>query len=127
VDLGGIQASGFPLDEHIPLTIRARLQQLAPAMRVLNIGDGVAPPKGTPDPELLAWIEAHDCLLVTNNRATMPVHPPAHLASGRHVPGIVVVPRRIKVGAIVKDLLLLWGAKRPGEFHDRVVYLPLRR
>jgi len=117
----------FLLDEHVPLIIQAQLEQMNPGMRVYAISDGVALPKGTPDPDILRWIEARGCMLVTNNRATMPVHLQAHLAQDRHVPGIVQLPRRMNVGAILDDLLLIWGASLPGEFQDQIVYLPLRR
>ena len=117
----------FLLDEHVPLILQALLEQRTPEMHVYAIGDGIAPPKGTPDPDILSWIEAQGCLLITNNRATIPVHLHAHLAQGRHVPGIVHLPRRMNIHAIADDLLLIWGAGLPGEFRDQIVYLPLRR
>jgi len=116
----------FLLDEHVPLIIQVLLEQRAPEMHVYAIGDGIVPPKGTPDPDILAWIEAQGCLLITNNRATMPVHLHAHLAQGRHVPGIVQLPRRMDIQATADDLILIWGASLPGEFKDQIVYLPLR-
>ena len=82
----------FLLDEHVPLVIQAQLERVAPRVSVYAIGDGIAPPKGTPDPDILAWIEVHGCMLITNNRATMTVHLRAHLARGRYVPGIVQLP-----------------------------------
>jgi len=118
----------FLLDEHVPLLIQAQLEQMEPKLRVYAIGDGVAPPKGTPDPDILLWIEAHGCMLVTNNRSTIPVNLRAHLDQGRHVPGIIQLPRRVRsFGTILNDLLLIWGASLPDEFRDQIVYLPLRR
>jgi hypothetical protein len=116
----------FLLDEHVPLIIQAQLEQMEPGIRVYAIGEGIAPPKGTPDPAILCWVAAHGCMLVTNNRATMPVHLQAHLAQDRHVPGIVQLPRRMNISAILDDLLLIWGASLPNEFQDQIVYLPLR-
>jgi hypothetical protein len=113
------------LDEHVPLFVQVQLEQMEPGMHVYAIGDGIAPPRGTPDPDILYWIETHGCMLVTNNRATMPVHLQAHLAHERHVPGIVQLPRRMNVGAILDDLLLIASASLPGEFQDQIVYLPL--
>jgi len=72
----------FLLDEHVPLIIQAQLEQREPEIRVDAIGEGTAPPKGAPDPDILCWIETHGCMLVTNNRATMPVYLKAHLAHG---------------------------------------------
>ncbi len=116
----------FLLDEHVPLIIQAQLERVEPKMRVYAIGGDDAPPKGTPDPDILRWIEEHGCMLITNNRATMPVHLRAHLALGRHVPGIVQLPRRMDIGEVLEDLLLLWGASQPDEYRDQIVYLPLR-
>ena len=115
------------LDEHVPLIIQAQLEQMEPGVTIYAIGDGIAPSRGTPDPDILCWIETHGCILVTNNRATMPVHLQEHLAQGRHVPGIVQLPRRMSIGPILDDLLLIWGVGLPDEFQDQIVYLPLRR
>jgi len=117
----------FLLDEHVPLIIQAALEQVTSEVRVYAVGDGTAPTKGATDPDILAWIEAHGCMLITNNRATMPVHLHAHLTRGQHVPGIVQLPRRMNVSVMVDDLLLIWGASGPDEFQDQIVYLPLGR
>jgi len=116
---------GILLDEHIPHLIKVLLQKADPELRVYLVGDGVAPPKSTPDEALLIWIEANNCILLTNNRKTMPVHLPAHLAQHKHVPGIVQMPRLFNAEAVVDDLLLIVGARLSGEFDDQIVYLPL--
>lgn len=120
-------AAGFLLDEHVPKMLRELVAAAEPTALVLVVGDSIAPPKSTPDPDLLLWIEMHDCLLVTNNRASMPGHLAAHLARGGHVPGIIQLPRRAGFSAILNDLLTLLLAARPEEIHDQIVYLPLRR
>lgn len=96
-------------------------------MRVRLIGEETTPVKGTPDPDILIWIEANDCILVTNNRASMPGHLADHLALGRHVPGIIQLPRRMNIRTILDDLWLIWAAVRPGEFQDQIIHLPLSR
>ena len=117
----------FLLDEHVPPFIQAQLARMEPNLRVYAINDGNAPVKGTLDPDILIWIETHGCLLVTNNRASMPGHLADHLARGRHIPGIIQLPRHLNVGAILDDLWLIWAAAQPGEFQDQIVHLPLRR
>jgi hypothetical protein len=99
------------------------LEKAEPRLRVFRVGDGVAPPKHTADEDLLVWIEQNGCMLLTNNRASMPVHLAAHLERGRHVPGIIQVPKRPNIRAVVDALLLIWGASLPGEFSDQVVHL----
>ena len=44
----------FLLDENVPLVIQAQLEQMEPTIHVYAIGDGIAPPKGTPDPDILS-------------------------------------------------------------------------
>jgi hypothetical protein len=61
-----MSAIRFLLDENVPLTIQLRLEQIEPTMRVYAVGDGIAPAKGTPDSDVLAWIEAYDCMLIIN-------------------------------------------------------------
>lgn len=117
----------FLLDEHVPPFIQAQLAQVEPELRVYLIGEGMALVKGAPDADVLAWIEANSCMLVTNNRASMPGHLADHLALGRHVPGIIQLPRRMNMRVILDDLWLIWAAAQPDEFLDQIVHLPLRR
>jgi hypothetical protein len=118
---------GFLLDEHVPPIIQARLNQREPRLLVYAVGDDAAPLRGAPDSELLRWIEANQCMLITNNRATMPIHLERHLAEGRHVSGIVQLPRQLNINLVIEDLLLIWTAGEPDEFQDQILYLPLRR
>ena len=117
----------FLLDENMAhRTIRKLLLQREPGIRILAVGQPGAPPLSAPDPELLAWVEEHGCLLVTRNRASMPMHLRNHLAAGRHVPGILIVPQRMSPRQISDQLHLIWGASLPDEYQDQIVYLPLR-
>ena len=117
----------FLLDEHITHEIAHGLRQRESNIQAFVIGQPEAPGLGTPDPDLLHWIEEHGCLLVTNNRSTMPVHLRDHLAIGHHVPGILIIPNRSSLGNIVDQLFLIWAASRPDEYRDRIVYLAVRR
>ena len=117
---------GFLLDENMAhRRIRKLLRQRAPEIRILVVGQSGAPGLSASDPELLIWIEEHDCLLVTRNRASMPAHLRQHLTSGRRVPGILVVPQRMTPWQVSDQLYWVWGASLPDEYQDQIVYLPL--
>jgi hypothetical protein len=118
---------GFLIDENLSPDIAARLRQREPMISVAAIGQLGMPVKGTPDPQVLAWIEENEFLLVTNNRTSMPAHLEAHLAQGRHIPGILIAPYPAYIGPLVEDLLLVWGASLPDEYHDQITYLPTLR
>lgn len=64
----------FLLDENLDPVIQKQLQQQHPEIVVWKIGDPGTPVKGTLDPAILQWCEAKKFSLVTNSRASMPVH-----------------------------------------------------
>jgi hypothetical protein len=114
------------LDEHVPQLFQAQLRRRDSALMVWPLGDEGAPPKGTLDPPILEWCEANEFLLVTNNRASMPVHLADHLAAGRHVPGILCLDLNASIGLIIEHLWIVALASREDEFRDTIAYIPLR-
>lgn len=67
----------------------------------------------------------HDFILVTNNRASMPGHLAAHLADGRHLPGILNVNLARGLVPIAEELWLAAVASPTEAYQDQVRYLPL--
>ncbi len=57
----------------------------------------------------------------------MPGHLFDHMNAGHHIPGIMIVPDPLNVGEVLAELILIWGASLPGEYKDRIVYLPVSR
>jgi hypothetical protein len=104
----------FLFDEHIPNAIMRGLRRREPDIQIFRIGGAEAPAISTDDADLLKWIEEHDCLLITRNRASMPIHLRDHLTAGHHVPDILHVPKRLNLGEIIDELHLIWVASLPG-------------
>ena len=48
----------FLLDEHVPRAIQSKLLRLDAELDILAVGQPLAPPKGTPDPDILTWVVA---------------------------------------------------------------------
>jgi hypothetical protein len=115
----------YLLDEHIPPRLQAELIRREPGMVVHRVGEPGAPALGTLDPEILIWCEEHNCVLLTNNRRSMPRHLSEHLAAGHHVPGIFVVDMERSLADTVEDLILISLASFEAEYRDLIVYLPL--
>jgi hypothetical protein len=118
---------GFLIDENLPQIIAVQIRRQAPHIAVFAVREPNAPPTGTPDSDILLWLEQNNCWLVTNNRTSMPDHLQAHLAAGHHVPGILITPYPLNIGALVAELVLVWGASFPDEYQDRIIYLPISR
>jgi hypothetical protein len=115
----------YLLDEHVEPILRTQLLRREMEMIVWIIGDPGAPGRGMQDPDILLWCEANDFLLVTRNRASMPVHLKAHLDAGYHVPGILTLNPDMTMGETIDELSLIWAASNPDEFKDLIVYLPI--
>jgi len=115
----------YLLDENLPPLYRVQLSRILPNLTVWMVGDPGVPPKSTLDPEILLWCELNNLILVTNNRASMPIHLREHLAQERHIPGIFVLRPRSTIGQILDDLILIAIAGEEGEYQDRITHIPL--
>lgn len=115
----------YLLDENLPPLYRVQLLSRQPDLTVWMVGDPGVPPKSTLDPEILIWCELNNFILVTNNRSSMPIHLAAHLAQGRHIPGIFVLRPRRTIKQVLDDLILIALAAEETEYQDRIVHIPL--
>lgn len=115
----------YLLDENVDRLYQTQLLRQYPELVVLMVGEPGNPPKSTPDPEILCWCEFNGFVLVTNNRASMPVHLADHLAQNRHIPGIFILNPDLAIGGNLEELFLAALASEDDEYQDRIVYLPL--
>ena len=115
----------FLIDENAPHSIGDQLRLRQPDLIVQNVGDGQAPPLGTPDPDLLLWMEREGVCLVTRNRSSLPRHLRDHLASGHHAPAIFTLRSGASLIDVIDDLLLIYAAAKPDEYQDQIAYVPL--
>ena len=115
----------FLLDEHVSRAIQSQLLRLDAEIDVIAVGQPLAPPKGTLDPDILLWIERTGYILVPANRRTIPEHMRVHYAERRRIPGILLLRRGASMGEIIEQLYLLWAASDAEEYRDKILYLPM--
>ena len=115
----------YLLDENVNPNLRKALHQQWPEIVVWIISDPGAPPKGTPDPNILLWCEANDFSLVTNNRTSMPPHLKDHLDSGHQVPGIFILNPDMTMSETASELATIWGASESEEYRNLLHFLPV--
>ena len=115
----------FLIDENISPQYRTQLFYHEPSLTVLAVGDEGAPPKSTPDPEILVWCEQNQFSLITNNRKSMPQHLEDHLSAEHHVPGIFTINLEVPLGKNIDELILIAGASDEDEYIDQITYIPL--
>lgn len=115
----------YLIDENLPPLYKEQLLHYESELTVLMVGEPNTPPKGTLDPAILTWCELNNFILVTNNRASMPVHLTEHLANNHHIPGIFVFRRKATIGQIIDDLIFIAQVNDAEEFQDRITHIPL--
>ncbi|MEM9904912.1 MAG: hypothetical protein AAF921_07810 [Cyanobacteria bacterium P01_D01_bin.44] len=113
------------MDENVDILYAQQLNKQLPEITLLKVGDLDTPPKGTLDPDILIWCEEQNFVLVTNNRASMPVHLKDHLAKGRHIPGIITLGPRLTIGENLAELLLIAQGSFEDDYRDQIINLPL--
>ncbi|NJM73738.1 MAG: DUF5615 family PIN-like protein [Scytonema sp. RU_4_4] len=114
----------FLLDENLPPRLKVAVLRLNPGIDILRVGEPDAPQLGTPDPDVLLYLERSQRLLVTDNRASMPAHMEAHWAAGGKIWGLFWVRPRIPLGQLAQELLLVWETTEAEEWIDRLEWIP---
>lgn len=80
---------------------------------------------GVPDPDVLALAAEQGRVLVSHDFQTMPRHFADFIEAHGLSPGLILVPQYLPIGEAIEELLLIWGASEPEEWHNRLQTIPL--
>ena len=80
---------------------------------------------GVDDPAILAWAAENDRILLTHDRATMPVHAFDRVAAGEAMAGVFLFNDRLPIGRAIDEILLLVECTEHEEWRGWTVHLPL--
>jgi len=114
----------FLLDENMPPRLKIALLRLGPTIEVLRVGDSGAPPLGTPDPDILNYLDLAKRILITANRVSMPDHLASHWKGDGHIWGLLWVRPGTPIGLLAQELHLIWEASEAEEWVDRLEWIP---
>src|SRR4051794_37138029 len=104
--------------------VRQECARATPPVEVTRVGDPPDLPLGTTDPDVLAWAERAGRVLVTLDGKTMPTFHSAHLATGRHSAGVLVI-RPGQSRRAVLAFLIDWAQQfDPADMRDVVMHIP---
>ena len=115
----------YLMDENVDPVYQTQLRRQKPDLVVRAVEEPATPPKSTLDSEILCWCEEDNFVLMTNNRASMPVHLVDHIALGRHVPGIFLLNPNLSIGQHIEELIIIAEGSFDDEYQDRITHLPL--
>ncbi len=79
--------------------------------------------KGLRDDAVLAVAAEEGRILVTHDRRTMPEHFAAFIAA-QESPGVLILPRRMSLHALVEWIITIWTASEAEEWRNHVLPLP---
>ncbi len=114
----------FLADENFNNDIIRGLLRRAPSLDIVRVQDvGLA---GADDPAVLAWAAEHERVLLTHDVTTMTQYAYERLMAGQRMPGVFETGRRVPVGQVIEELLILAECSEEGEWEGQVRYLPLR-
>ena len=111
-------------DENLDNDIIRGLQRRRPAFHILRVQDvGLA---GCDDEAVLGWAAKENCVLLTQDVATITDIAYRRVLVGQAMPGVFEVLRGSPMGSLIEDLLLIDECSVEGEWEGRISYLPLR-
>jgi hypothetical protein len=110
-------------DENFNNNIVRGLLRRKPDLDVVRVQDvGLS---GVDDSSLLEWAAAEDRILLTHDVTTITRHVYERLESGKRVPGVFEVTRKVSIAQAIEDILLLAECSLEGEWNGQIRYLPL--
>ena len=116
----------FLFDEHVPPSLAGAVYSLEPAVVIAAVGQPNAPPKGTPDPDVLDYAGQMDALVVSQDRSTMVRFAVDRITAGLPMAGLLIIPSdQASRKQVAEDMVLIWSITTPEEWHNRIEYLPL--
>ena len=81
--------------------------------------------EAAPDPAVLEWAAAHDLVLLTHDRKTIPPFAHDRVAAGLPMPGVFLVSGDMSVGQAIDELLIAALCLTADECRDVVKYFPM--
>lgn len=91
---------------------------------VAGVGIVPAPPKGTSDPELVAWAATQDRILVSKDVKTLPSDLHAFVAAGTRSPGVIILRPRLSLQEILELFYLVSYSSDAANWENNCQWLP---
>lgn len=111
----------FLTDINFSGVILRGLRRADPAIDIVRAQDvGL---DGVDDQVLLEWAASEGRVLLTHDRRTIPDFAWQRVSAGDVMPGVLVIDRRLRIGQVIDDLLVVASCSEMGEWASRVEYL----
>lgn len=79
-----------------------------------------------PDTEVLEWAANENRVVLTHDVTTMSRHAFDRVNQGLPMPGLIEVSQDVPIGEAIEELVLIAECSLENEWHNQVIYLPLK-
>ena len=114
----------FLADENFNYNIVRGMLRRNPDVDIVRVQDVEL--GGYDDPTILEWAAQEQRVLLTHDVATITHFAYDRVRENKEMPGVFEVSRKISLGTVIEDLLLVTDGSFEGEWEGQVRYLPLR-
>ena len=98
-----------------------RKQSRIDIVRVQDVGLS-----GADDPTVLSWAAQEGRIILTHDVATMITFAYERIQSELSMPGLFEVKRRVPVGLVIEEIILIAECSLKGEWEGQIIFLPLQ-
>ncbi len=114
----------FLSDEDFNRRIVRGLRRRLPSLNIVRVQDvGLIT---RPDTEVLEWAANENRVVLTHDVTTMSKHAFDRVKRELAMPGVIEVSQDVPIGEAIEDLILLAECSLKNEWHNQVIYLPIK-
>lgn len=114
----------FLADEDFNRRILRGLRRLLPTIDIVRVQDvGLIT---RPDTEILEWAANENRVVLTHDVTTMSKHAFDRVNNKLPMPGVIEVSQDVPIGEAIEELLLIAECSLENEWHNQVIYLPIK-
>lgn len=114
----------FLADENFNNQIVRGVLRQSPEINIVRVQDVNL--SGADDPIVLAWAAQEGRIILTHDVATMITFAYQRTQAGLFMPGLFEVSRRVSVGLVIEEIILIAECSLEREWEGQVRFLPLR-
>ena len=114
----------FLADEDFNRRIVRGLRRRLPRLDIVRVQDvGLMT---QPDTEVLKWAASDNRVVLTHDVTTMSKHAFDRVNQGLPMPGVIEVSQDVPIGEAIEELVLIAECSFENEWHNQVIFLPLK-
>ncbi len=114
----------FLSDEDFNRRIVRGLRRRLPLLDIVRVQDvGLIT---RPDTEVLEWAANENRVVLTHDVTTMSKQAFDRVEKGLAMPGVIEVSQDVPIGEAIEDLVLIAECSLENEWHNQVLYLPIK-